>query len=127
MAHSHDYILSVAEVAAHFNLSARTVRTHLIKGTLAGVRLAGIWRCAWADVWAAEQGPVPRGARGKCYKQPLLSKKTLAEKWRVSERTVERWIVAGLPTRNVFGSVRIAPADADLWLARTFGSAGDAV
>ena len=126
MTQTHDYILTVAEVAAHFNLSARTVRSHLNKGTLAGVRLAGAWRCSWADIWAAEKGPMPRGARVECYKKPLLTKKTLAAKWCASERTVERWIAAGLPTRNVFGSVRIAPTDADHWLARPFGIAGDA-
>ncbi|WP_417525587.1 hypothetical protein [Marinovum sp.] len=55
-----------------------------------------------------------------------MRKKTLAAKWGVSERTVERWIADGLPTRNVFGSVRIAPTDAEKWMARTFGVAGDA-
>ena len=67
-------------------------------------------------------GPAPRGARSKLYKRPLKSKKALATKWQVSERTVERWIVEGLPTRNVFGSVRIAPEDAVDWTEQTFGA-----
>ncbi|MFC6643897.1 MULTISPECIES: hypothetical protein [Sulfitobacter] len=52
----------------------------------------------------------------------MKSKKALATKWQVSERTVERWIVEGLPTRNVFGSVRIAPEDAVDWTEQTFGA-----
>lgn len=54
-----------------------------------------------------------------------MRKKTLAAKWFVCEKTVERWIADGLPTRNVFGSVRIAPVDAETWTASTFGMAED--
>ncbi len=68
----------------------------------------------------AEKGPLPRGKRLEAYKRPLFTKKGLGAKWGVSERTVERWITAGLPTRNVFGSVRIAPIDADEWIRRKF-------
>jgi len=114
------YTLTVAEVATHYSLSARTIRNHLNGGTLEGVRLSGSWRCCWHDVWAAEQGPAPRGTRSNLYKTPLNSKKALALNWQVSERTIERWIADGLPTRNVFGSVRIAPADATEWMKQAF-------
>ena len=123
MRQEHDYNLSVRDVATHFGLSARTVRQKLQDGVLTGVRLAGQWRCSWPDVWAAEHGPLPRGRRAELYKEPLLTKRILADKWGVSERTVERWIEGGLPTRNVFGSIRIAPVDADDWITQTFGIA----
>lgn len=116
----HCYNLTVAAVAAHYNLTPRTVRARLKVGDLASARVGGEWRCCWRDVWSAEQGPMPRGQRAEDYKQSLLTKKELAALWAVSERTVERWIEAGLPTRNVFGSVRIAPVDAEQWTAMTF-------
>ncbi|MDO5632530.1 MAG: helix-turn-helix domain-containing protein [Paracoccus sp. (in: a-proteobacteria)] len=116
-----DHNLTVADVAAHYNLSPRTVRQHLKDGALSGVRIKGEWRCSWRAVWRAEMGPMPRGERADLYRRHLMSKKTLAAKWGISERTVERWIADGLPTRNVFGSVRIAPFDAEEWTNRTFG------
>ena len=118
---THPYHLSVAVVAEHFGLSARTVRDYLKSSKLAGTRIEGAWRLSWPDVWAAEQGPTPRGARQDHYTQPLLSKRQLAAQWGVSARTVERWITDGLPTRNVFGNVRIAPVDASDWTRRHFG------
>lgn len=117
----HDYSLTTEEVAEHYGLSPRSIRDHLKKGNLQGVKINRDWRCRWADVWAVEQGPTPRGDRARAYQAPLLSKTALAAKWKVSVRTVERWIDRGLPTRNVFGSVRIAPVDADLWAQREFG------
>lgn len=120
------YSLIVADVARHFALSARTVRGHLVTGQLGGVRIGGGWRCSWSDLWAVEQGPLPRGALTGRYQRPLLRKRDLAALWRVSERTVERWIERGLPTRAVLGSVRIAPADAEDWTRRTFGAAAAA-
>jgi hypothetical protein len=123
MSNLDDYHLSVAEVARHYQLSERTVRTHLKSGALNGVRVGGLWRCSWRDVWKAEKGPAPRGTGAARYCAPLLKKKDLARKWGMCERTVERWITSGLPTRNVFGSVRIAPADADEWMGRMTGSA----
>jgi len=122
MGQTHDYSLTTREIAEHFSLSARTVRDHLQKGHLRGVRINKSWRCRWADVWAAENGPPPKGARAACYKEPLLKKKDLGDLWKVSERTVERWIEQGLPTRNVFGSVRIARIDADEWVQRMFSA-----
>ena len=126
MGQAHDYNLTAADVADHYALTPRTVRGYLKSGVLQGVRIRSEWRCSWPDVWTAEQGPMPRGKRAELYKAPLLTKNALAAKWRVSERTVERWIEAGLPTRNVFGSVRIAPVDADEWTRRTFGITKDA-
>lgn len=126
MGQAHDYNLSVADAAQHYDLSARTVRDHLKSGALRGVRIRGAWRLSWSDVLAAEAGPTPRGPRIELYKSPLLSKRRLAGQWGVCERTVERWIADGLPTRNAFGSVRIAPIDASDWTARTFGTAGAA-
>ncbi len=123
---AHDYPLTVADVAAHYALSPRTVRDRLKDGSLSGVRVNGEWRCFWPDVWGAEKGPTPRGKRSKAYKADLLTKKSIAAAWGVSERTVERWIAAGLPTRNVFGSVRIASIDAEEWTRQHFAVAGDA-
>lgn len=121
----HEYNLTVADVAAHYALSPRTVRGHLKTAILHGVRIKGAWRCSWPNVWAAEQGPLPRGKRSEKYKCHLLTKKGLAAEWSISERTVERWITAGLPTRNVFGSVRISPVDAKEWTQRTFPRSGN--
>ncbi len=118
MKHTHTYNLSVAAVADHYALAARTIRGHLQTGTLRGVRLRGEWRCSWPDVWAAERGPMPKDALAARYKERLMKKKDLAAKWGIGERKVERWIEDGLPTRNVFGSVRIAPVEAEAWIRR---------
>ena len=126
MGQKKEYNLVASEIAKHYALTSRTVRAKLNDGVLQGVRVNGVWRCSWQDVWDAEKGPEPRGSRAELYKAPLLTKKSLASKWSVSERTIERWIQLGLPTRNVFGSVRIAPIDVDEWTARTFGIAGNA-
>ena len=118
------YNLSVGDVAAHYVLTPGTIRRQLLAGALRGVRVDRIWRCSWQDVWAAEQGPAPRGQRAAHYRAPLLRKRDLVAAWGVSERTVERWIADGLPTRNVFGSVRIAPVDAGEWTRGRFGIPG---
>ena len=73
-------------------------------------------RLAWPDVWACEDGPIPKRARIARYKEDLLCKKTIAGALRVSVRTIERWIEDGLPTRNVFGAVRCNPHDVTDWL-----------
>jgi hypothetical protein len=57
-----EYNLAVSEIAKHYALSSRTVRDKLNEGALQGVRVNGIWRCSWQDVWAAEKGPEPRRA-----------------------------------------------------------------
>ena len=120
MKSQHAYNLTPSEVAEHFALRPATVRGFLRAGHLTGVRIGGAWRLSWSDVWAAESGPRPHGQRRDDYKQPLLTKRSLAAEWGVSERTVERWIQDGLPTRTVRGSVRIAPADAASWMKATF-------
>lgn len=120
MKQSHPFNLTVNQVAEHFGLSPRTIRDRIKSGDLAAVQVGGEWRCRWPDLWAVEKGPMPWGNRALELTAPLLTKKQLGELWGKSERTVERWIAEGLPTRNVFGSVRIAPADADLWMQRTF-------
>ena len=116
MTDRHDFTLTVSDMAAHFSLSHRTIRDHLSSGRLKGVRIGGLWRARWRDVWSAEAGPAPWGQKMDAYRQPLLTKAQLAARWAVSERTVERWIAAGLPTRNVFTNVRVAPADAEAWI-----------
>lgn len=121
MGQNHDYSLTTDEVAEHFDLSMGTVRHHLRLGNLHGAKRNRDWRCRWPDVWAVEKGPTPKGDRIAHYKAPLLSKRGLAAAERVSVRTVERWIEQGLPTRNVFGSVRIAAIDAKEWLKWYFG------
>ena len=123
---AHHFNLSLADVADHYALSVRTLREHLKAGALHGVRIKGAWRLSWSDVFDAEKGPKPQGERAELYKSRLLTKRDLAGRWGVTERTVERWIAEGLPTRNVFGSVRIAPVDAGEWTARTFTRTGDA-
>ena len=122
---AHDYNLTVADVAKHYALTERTIRSHLKAGRLKGVRIGGLWRCSWRSVWSEEQGPLPKGEREEPYRRPLLTKRDVARQWGVSERTIERWIVAGLPTRNVFGNVRIAPEDLGAWVQAQFG-VGDA-
>ncbi len=116
MTDTHDFTLTVSDIAAHFSLSHRTIRDHLSSGRLKGVRIGGLWRARWRDVWSAETGPAPWGHKMDAYRQPLLTKAQLAARWAVSERTVERWIAAGLPTRNVFTNVRVAPVDAEAWI-----------
>ena len=116
MTDTHDFTLTVSDMATHFGLSHRTIRDHLSSGRLKGVRIGGLWRARWRDVWSAETGPAPRGRKMDAYRQPLLTKAQLAARWAVSERTVERWIAAGLPTRNVFTNVRVAPVDAEAWI-----------
>jgi hypothetical protein len=120
MKHAHTYDLSVDDVAAHYALSPRTIRDRLKSGDLDGVRIDGRWRLCWHDVFAAEDGPAPSKAHIASYKRPLLCKTALGSQWKLSKRTVERWLQAGLPTRNVFGSVRIAPHDADIWMRKRF-------
>lgn len=120
MKQTDPYNLTIAQVADHFRLSPRTVRDRIKHGDLRAVRVGGAWRCRWSDIWAVEKGPTPKGSRAVDYMAPLWTKKEFGALWGKSERTVERWIAEGLPTRNVFDSVRIAPADAAVWMFQTF-------
>ena len=57
----------------------------------------------------------------EAYQLPLLSKSDLACRLATSVRTIEGWLASGMPTRNVFSNVRIAPVDAETWLIHTLG------
>jgi hypothetical protein len=113
--------LSTADIAQHFNLSSSTIRRKIRSGDIIAQSVGRDYRACWEDLWACEQGPTPRGKLRERYKLSLLSKRDLGAATGFSERTVERWIAAGLPTRNAFGSVRINPQDATDWLHRTHG------
>ena len=114
-------MLTVQQIAEHWRQTPATVRARIHRGDLPACRIAREFRVEWPDVWALEAGPLPHGANRSRYMEPLLTKADLAELIAVSTRTVERWIFDGLPTRNVGASVRIAPRDAEIWLARRFG------
>lgn len=113
--------LDVAAVATHFALTEATVRSYLRSGRLPGVRLKGEWRTGWEQIWAVERGPMPKGGNRQAFQMPLLSKAGLARQLGTSVRTVEGWLEQGMPTRNVFSNVRIAPIDAETWLSSKFG------
>lgn len=109
-------MLKVKEVADHWQLRPETIRRYISDGDLPSIILNGHHRIEWQDVWALENGTFPRGARMDHYRQPLMSKRQLAGRLNVCIKTVERWIDAGLPTRSVFGSIRMNRADARDWL-----------
>lgn len=109
-------MLSVEEVAIHFGLRPDTVRRKIRAGEIEAIRIGRVYRLAWPDVFACEDGPMPKRARVTRYQENLLCKKNIAGALRVSVRTVERWIDDGLPTRNVFGVVRFNPHDVTDWL-----------
>jgi hypothetical protein len=114
-------MLKVETVAQHFGLSSETVRRRINAGDIHAYRLNSDYRLDWRDVWACERGPMPRRHSQKRYMEPLIGKPRVACACEVCIKTVERWIDAGLPTRNVFGSVRMNPWDVHEWLKRTFG------
>lgn len=113
-------MLTVEDAARHFALKPDTVRRHIRRGRIEAVRFNRTYRIAWPAIWSCEEGPMPRGKRQERYKAPLLTKTALAGRLQVGTRTVDRWIADGLPTRNVFGSVRINPHDAEDWLRGQF-------
>lgn len=124
MDHAHDFALDVAATARHFALTEATVRSYLRAGRLPGARLKGEWRTSWDHLWAVERGPTPTAANRRAYQLPLLSKSGLARKLTTSVRTIEGWLASGMPTRNVFSNVRVAPIDAEHWLVHTCGLSG---
>ena len=109
-------MLSIEEVARHYGLRPDTVRRKVRDGEIDALRIGRVYRLDWRDVWACEEGNMPKGPREGRYKEPLLSKRRVAVALRVSPRTIERWIAIGLPTRNVFGAVRCNPHDVADWL-----------
>lgn len=114
-------LLTIDDVAAHWCLRPQTVRAMIRAGTLRAARIARQYRLHWSDVWACEEGLRPTGATWARYATALLTKADLVALTRTSERTVERWIGAGLPTRNVGTNVRINREDARDWLCRRYG------
>lgn len=109
-------MLSIEEVARHYGLRPDTVRRKVRDNEIDALRIGRVYRLDWRDVWACEEGAMPKGPREGRYKEPLLSKRRVAVALRVSPQTVERWIALGLPTRNVFGAVRCNPHDVADWL-----------
>jgi len=120
-------MLTVKDTAEHFNLTSGTIRSRIKSGDLPAQRINRNYRLEWENVWACERGPMPKGQRLERFRKPLMSKINVAEKLRVSVKTIERMIGDGLPTRNVFGSVRINPDDARDWIhaSREFELAED--
>jgi excisionase family DNA binding protein len=109
-------MLTVEEVATHFALRPDTVRRKIRNGELEAFRVRRQYRCQWHHLWACEQGKMPGKPGQARYQVPLLRKKIVAGKIKVDEKTVERWVALGMPTRNVFGSVRFNPYDITDWL-----------
>ena len=120
-------MLTTTEVAHHFALTSATIRRKILAGEILATKNRRDHRLTWESVWSCERGPMPRGQLRERYKAPLLSKKHLGLATGYDTRTVERWIENGLPTRNVFGSVRINPSDAKDWLKMARGFEIDAL
>lgn len=115
-------MLTTEDVANHWELRPETVRKKINAGQVPARRFNHRdWRLDWPDVWSCERGPLPRDAVHERYQKPLETKKQLAGRYVVGLRTVERWLDRGLTTRNVFGSVRMNPADADEWIRANIG------
>lgn len=114
-------MMTLEEVAEHWQLRPAAVRIRLKHGQLPGVKVAGRYRVNWNDIWACERGPRPTGALAERYKTTLLTKRDIATATRVGVRTVERWMQDGLPTRSVGSNVRFNRAEVVLWIRARFG------
>jgi len=114
-------MLTTAEAAYHFGLKSTTLCRHIRDGKILATRARRDYRLTWEWLWACERGPIPKGSRLQRYKSPLLTKQDLADGSSYSIRTVERWIIEGLPTRNSFSGVRMNEDDAREWLCDTIG------
>ncbi|MCB1314295.1 MAG: hypothetical protein KDK29_21390, partial [Sedimentitalea sp.] len=68
--------LGVAECARHFSFSEKTVYEMVKSGALPAEKF-GPYVIAWPDVWACEQGPLPRPALYPRYMTDLLSRQAL--------------------------------------------------
>lgn len=108
-------MLTIKNVADHFDLEPDTVRRKVRSGEIYALKINRAYRLNWQDVWACENGPTPKGDRVERYKEPLLSKQGVAAPLSFSVRTIERYIEQGLPTRNSFGAVRLNPHDVSDW------------
>ena len=115
-------MLTVEEVATHFALKADTVRRKIKSGELEAFKVQRQYRCEWHQLWACEDGKMPKRAQNARYRTPLVTKKIIAGKLKVGEKAVERWVKLGMPTRNVFGAVRYNPHDATDWLRTKIGA-----
>ena len=114
-------MLTLENVADHWQLRPASVRSRIKSGQLAAVQIAGRYRTTWADVWACESGGSPPGSTPDHYRSPLLTKRDLAAALGVSTRTVERWVHAGLPTRSIGESTRFNRFEVEAWVSRRFG------
>lgn len=114
-------MLTIEEVAEHWQLRPAAVRGRIRDGALHAVRIGGRYRTTWPDVWACESGVRPSGALAARYRTPLLTKADLARVMKVSVRTVERWMQDGLPTRSVGGNTRFNRAETSSWIRARFG------
>lgn len=108
-------MLTVEQVSKHFNLSCATIRRKAADGTITAIRIGKKYRFEWVDLWSCENAKMPRASNQLRYKADLLTKTEIARSFQVSIRTVERWIEDGMPTRNIFGSVRCNPHDVTEW------------
>ena len=109
-------MLTIEDATKHFKLSPATLRKKASNGEINCIRIGREYRFGWEDVWACENGRTPHAANHSRYQLDLLDKSDIAAATSVSIRTVERWIADGMPTRNVFGSVRCNPIDVTEWL-----------
>jgi excisionase family DNA binding protein len=115
---TEEKMLTVEEVATHFALKPDTVRRKIKSGELDAFKVQRQYRCEWHQVWACEHGKLPKRSNSARYQVALLTKKMIASKLKVGEKTVERWASSGMPTRNVFGAVRYNPHDVTDWLRK---------
>lgn len=113
-------MLTLDEVADHWQLRPASVRLRVRSGELAAVRIAGRYRTTWPAVWSCESGGSPPSPAADDYRTRLLTKRDLADAIGVSTRTVERWTRSGLPTRSVGESIRFNRCEVAAWLSRTF-------
>lgn len=111
-----EIMISVEKAANHFSLKPDTIRRKIRTGEINAIRIGRTYRVTWPDVWACEEGPMPKRGSAARYQDDLLCKKTIAGALHVSVRTIERWIEDGMPTRSVFGVVRFNPHDVTDWL-----------
>jgi hypothetical protein len=114
-------MLTVEDVATHWNLTPDTIRRYIASGRLPAQKLNRQHRTTWEDVWGCEEGPFPRNAGMRTrYQMRLADKAALQTGARVSRRTVDGWIADGMPTRRVFGNVLANPIDVAEWLKGRF-------